>query len=107
MSQWTLQGRPSWLIYRMGLRRQLFWSAVLGQYLEEGKRRGQKSPKAAAEAHGNSTSFRRAMQPRVLELLLSTPPQIPEPAQGPQPPALFLHLVKSAGLAQVEQRAAR
>lgn len=47
------------------------------------------------------------MQPRVLELLLSTPPQIPEPAQGPQPPALFLHLVKSAGLAQVEQRADR
>lgn len=47
-----LQSKPTWLIPRMGLRRQLFWSVsfvvvivVVGHYIVEGKRRGQKFPK--------------------------------------------------------------
>lgn len=45
-----LQSRPTWLIPRMGLRRQLFWSVsfvviVVGHYIVEGERRGQKLPK--------------------------------------------------------------
>lgn len=83
----------------------MFWSlsfvVVVGHYIEEGEKRGQKFPK---QLHENSTRLRGAMQPNIL---LPTHSQIPELVQSPQPLVKPLHLpshlVRSVGLAEVKQ----
>lgn len=85
----------------------MFWSMSFFVCVTLYRRRKKKQSevlKAAADTHESITSLRRVLQPSVL---LLTPPQIPEPMQGPQPPVnpllLSSHLVRSVGLVEVRQ----